>query len=419
MIRKLLLAHFLLVILASLAAAAPADWAGSEVTENGKRIIKNPATPMHSPSNLRLEEQWRVGGEDEDEEVFFGVLTAIDTDESGNIYLLDTQLSEVFVFSPHGDYLHSIGRQGEGPGEFRRASEMFVTTGGQIAVVQAMPGKIVMLTPEGDPAGNHPVQTDDDGVAFFRSAGRTSDGIVIQRQQFARRDNGFDITSALIRIDADGKKTAQYHEVSESRDFASMGFEEKTMSGLMRWKAGMDGRVYLSNSFDDYAIEVFNADGTPDRVIEREYQPRVRSAEEKEDRVPKIRFRAGSHGREVEVKGSDTDRAVLAMFPRADGSLWVMSSRGGFDTSEGTLGTFDVFDAEGRFVQAITLTGEGSFAADGFHFVGDRLFVVIGFRSAQEAMRGGDEDAEYDEDEDAVPMGVICYELGQFAQGRN
>jgi hypothetical protein len=90
----------------------------------------------------------------------------------------------------------------------------------------------------------------------------------------------------------------------------------------------------------------------------------------------------------------------------------VLSSRGAQDCPEGTIATFDVFDSDGHFQQQISIEGDGNFSDDGLHFVGDRLFVVLGFQSARDAMRGGDEDSEEIDEDDAQPMAVICYELG-------
>ena len=82
---------------------------------------------------------------------------------------------------------------------------------------------------------------------------------------------------------------------------------------------------------------------------------------------------------------------------------------------------FDVFTPDGRFAHQVSISGEGNYTDDGVHFVGDRLYVVKGLRSAREAMFGGnDEEASEEDLEDAEPMSVICYELGSaIVQGRN
>jgi hypothetical protein len=334
---------------------------------------------------LGLNERWQVGG-DEDDELFFGVLTQITSDNKGNIYLLDAQLSEVFIFSSSGEYIRSIGREGEGPGEFRRPSDLFLMPDGNVAVLQRMPGKIVLLSTEGDPVGDHPLP-DTDGMRMFFGGKRAGDGIVL----------------AMARTDV--------------RDFAAMETDEKTFGiNSLIWATDDDGRVYTSDTFDAYRIQVWSPDGTLERVIERDYEPRVRSDEEKERAKPRVRVRRGNRAHDMKFKMSDTDRDIQRMYPREDGTLWVLSSHGAFDAAEGTIATFDIYDIGGRFTNQITLLGDGDFVDDGFHFVGDRLFVVKGFRTAVNAMMGGRE-GEPDTEEDPEPMSVICYGLDMFVKG--
>jgi len=44
---------------------------------------------------------------------------AIDVDADGNIWVVDRRLRQMLVVSPEGEVLRTIGRNGEGPGEFR------------------------------------------------------------------------------------------------------------------------------------------------------------------------------------------------------------------------------------------------------------------------------------------------------------
>ena len=118
--------------------AGSATWDGSEETRDGVLHVLNPAAPLEAPETIAPEELWRLGGDDEDEDVIFGVLTSIATDSEGNVYLLDMQLSQVYVYSSDGEYLNTIGREGEGPGEFRRAGDMFIAPDGNVAVMQRM-----------------------------------------------------------------------------------------------------------------------------------------------------------------------------------------------------------------------------------------------------------------------------------------
>jgi len=65
---------------------------------------------------VKLEHLWTVGGDTEDEDEFFGVIADIEIDNSGNVYLLDSQLAEVKIYTKDGELIRTIGREGEGPG---------------------------------------------------------------------------------------------------------------------------------------------------------------------------------------------------------------------------------------------------------------------------------------------------------------
>ena len=407
-------------ILTAVALALPASagtWQGQQVDKDGVPHMKNPPDPADGATSLALGQRWQVGGMDDDD-LIFGVITQITSDDQGTIYVLDAQLHEVMIFSPEGEYIRSIGREGEGPGEFRRPADMFLTPDGSVAVMQRMPGKIVKLTKDGAPAGNYPTP-ESDGMRMFFNGRLAGDALVLSTATMKRNDEGMDFVSSLVRIESSGEMTARYTERSDSRSFSTMEADEKTFgrNGLI-WTTDADGRVYTSEDFDAYTISVWAPDGTLERVIERDYTHRMRSKEEIERATPRVRIRGGGgRGGEMKFNMSKWDRDIQRMYPQQDGTLWVLSSHGAFDAGNGTIGTFDIYDGEGRFVKQLTLQGNGTFADDGFHFVGDRLFVVKGFRTAAEAMMGGGEDEDADAEAFPEPMSVICYGLDTVARG--
>ncbi len=408
-------------VCAVLAATTPASagtWAGKETTKDGVIHVMNPATPADGATALAPPELWRVGGDD-DEDIIFGVLRDIAIDRSGNVYLLDVQLNQVMVFDREGTFLRTIGREGEGPGEFRRPSSFFITPEGKIAVVQAMPGKIVLLNADGTPAGDLKTpDASDGGMRMFWAAGSAGNSVVLGTNEFSQRDGAFYYAARLLLLDASGKSRTVLHEKSGKRDMANMGFDEKE-SFRAQWASGGDGRVYIATDFDAYRINCYSPSGTLERVIEREYAHRDRSKEEMEENKPRIVLRNDRGTQRPKVIASPTDPDVLRMFARDDGSLWVISSHGGLDEAAGTVATADVFDASGRFVQQIALKADGTFRDDGLLVVGDHLFVLKELRAAQRAMFGGDDEEQSQaEEEEAEPMSVVCYRLSPTAAAK-
>ena len=108
----------LITIAIAIAAVAgsvvAADWQGTETQKDGVLNIMNPANAMESPTEVDLKQRWRLGGESEDEDEFFGVIMQVATDASNNVYLLDSQLHQVNIYTPDGELIHRTRRRGSG-----------------------------------------------------------------------------------------------------------------------------------------------------------------------------------------------------------------------------------------------------------------------------------------------------------------
>ncbi len=399
--------------------AAPslaADWKGEETVKDGVRCVVNPAEPIEPLSTSVLKELWRIGGDTDDEDEFFGVISQIQTDEAGNIYLLDSQLNQVKVFSRDGEFIRDIGREGEGPGEFRSPTSMFFTRDGNVAVLQLAPGKIVLLTPEGEPAGEHPLPVREDGGMMILIGGNYRGGnFVLAAAANAFAEGRFDQTRYLASVDPEGKEAARYHTETRTIDFASPVLDDKVWDTFdRRWTIGVDGRVYACTSYDDYRIQIWKADGTPDRIIERKYTHQKRTAAEKKI-VEDLMGLFANQIPNATVKICEFNKDIETIFVREDGSLWVLTSDGTRDLAADVIGTFDVFDPEGRFVTQVTLKGQGDPLTDGYYFVKDRVYIVTDLLQAAISLQSGGQSFQIG-DEEAEPMGVICYQLDSALQ---
>lgn len=391
-------------------AAIAGPWEGTETVKDGVPHIQNPATPMESPITIALQELWRIGGDSENEGEFFGVIGAATVDAKGNVYLLDRQLSEVKVFSPGGEYLRTIGREGEGPGEFRRPSDLLFTPDGHVGVLQMAPGKIVKLTHDGEPAGVLPMTEEDGSRLQIRSGEGRGEHMVLNYNTMQMSTGKISRTTILAAFDAEGKETVRFHEEKNDMDFANPIVDE-TKGIMSAWALGHDGRTYAVTTFGEYEIHVWEPDGTPVRVQSREYEHLMRSGQEKKDMKSRFIIRGPM---QPKIVVSDHHPDINRIYPRQDGSLWVQTSRGMKESSENSLGMFDVFNSEGRFVRQVTLTGQGDPVEDLFFLVGDRVFVVTQFATTSAAMFGGRDDRDAEET-DLLPMEVICYALPQIA----
>jgi hypothetical protein len=397
-----------LAILVVLVVVAPGDahatqWKGYETSKDGVRHVINPMIPIEGSMTYEGEKTWRIGGDD-DAEVLFGQITHIVRDKLGFSYILDSQLCTVHIMAPDGEYLRSIGRAGEGPGEFRVPNSVSLFSSGTVCVLQVMPGRAVLLTPDGEATGEHPLPRGKDDTHVFINGGVVvNDRLIINMAQFIRKETSIGLRTSFVRIDSEGKITTTYWEQLQEQDLAKVTFDEKA-DAMPVWAAGSDGRFYVNNDWDRYHIEVIDSEGAPIHVVERDYEHRKRTPRDFEH----LEKRKESGDISPATKTAETSRDVVRIIPRDNGELWVLSSRGEKDVPNGIVGMFDVFNRSGRYVRQVSVRGPYRPGRDGFRLVEDYVYVItnVGEFAGIDQAESTEEDAD-----DIGQIEVICLKL--------
>jgi hypothetical protein len=181
------------------------SWDGREIVKDGVRHVVNPAKSSEPPATVRLEELWRIGGDDEEEGELFGVIRGVTTDNDGFVYVMDYQLAEVKMFSPEGEFVRTLARQGEGPGELRWPGSICISPAGMACVSMAYPNRIVQVNREGEHTGTILLPEDVSGdIPVIYSMAFAGDHVVIHG---AVRNERF-----LSALDKHGNRKVRYYE---------------------------------------------------------------------------------------------------------------------------------------------------------------------------------------------------------------
>jgi hypothetical protein len=392
---------------AAVAAIAPAG-AAEDVVIDGVRHTRNGDQPSQGTTTLRLQEQWRSGGEGSD--ILLGLVADVTGDVEGNVYVLDRQLNHVLVYGPSGNLARTLGREGDGPGEFRFPTSLLILPDGRVGVSRVMPGSIVLLGRDGTPAGT--IHIGDSGtngaMQFLDEVLCEGNQLVVSGRSLHRTADGVEREMYAGILDLNGKELARLIEKRGSDPIVSRKYVERdeywVSSGGMT--AGRDGRVYLAQERDRYAISVFSPDGKLERVIEREIQPRKRTAEEKSQvGAGMVAIVNGARVR-LEIVAEDYPPCVLGMTAMNNGELWVSSAPVTDERPKGILAAYDVFNAAGAFVRRVELAGPGDPDNDRVVLLGaDRLVVIKGAAAAARAASGDGAG------EEAEPLEVISYRV--------
>lgn len=381
---------------------------------SGVPRVENPAEPRQGVHKLELEELWRVGGED-DEENIFGVVNRALVDEDNNIYLLDAQLSQVSVFDSDGELIKVLGKEGDGPGEFRGPVDMAFLPNGNLGVCQAFPGKVIELGMDNIPAGT------------WQLGDPTSGGFFILRALKAGGDNvvaggtkqAFDQSTGEIRREnfvgimaEDGSLSSTFTEVEHIMNLGNLKLDELQVieSADRRFDVTKDGKTAVAIPRYGYEISIFNKNGELERVFTREYESweRDERARSMWQNIFETIERTQAPGAEIHIEDHQPDVEFLRV--ANDGTIWVLTSEAMWDSPDGIFTSYDVFSPEGVYETKYDIICEGDPTKDFMFFAGDDLaFVVTGFWDAALSQFGGT--GAEDDEEEPEPMAVICYKV--------
>lgn len=403
-------------------ATSPAVFAGELVTIDGVLHVRNGAAPAQGREIWHLEEQWRVGGDDEDA-MLLGLVTEVAADADGNLYIMDSQLRQVHVFSPEGELLRSLFREGEGPGEVQRPRDLVLLPDG-VGLGQEFPARVTCVDFAGNPlesiapGGTVPGPQGMPALTSVSYGG----GHLVVGGVYIRQSEESGIqrrTYFLSAFDRSGEETIQYTSYESQYDFQHLEFVERDHVPVFWWGHAVDadGRVYSAPFWDTYEIRVYAADGTLERIIERA-QPPVPRSKEKQARVRALYESAVASMPFDFTIHVEENEPTIAAFHRPlhlaeDGSLWVTTSPGLMNQPDGILKTVDVFDAEGHFVRRIAMACEGNSQDDGLFFVSDDVALLVRAHVPSIAAQFGDGTTVDGEDDEPVAPEVICLRVSR------
>lgn len=372
-------------------------------------IVGVTASSAQSLRTLTARELWRAGGDDDTR--IFGVITRVIEDSTGKIYFLDSQLSEVQVYSPAGEFLGTLSREGDGPGEVRRPTDACWLPNGLLALAQPYPGNVVTLDRDGKPRDIITYGAAADGFCVLLRALGNGRHFALGGISMTFSQTGSSAETRFLSFcESNGSEMHRVFEECRTVDYSNYVLEERTQDFIWeRCDLGPTGHLYVAPERNEYRIEVYDPRGERTRVITREYQSLERSQALREAARRRmeayLRFIPGAH-KEPTIEDTEPDITNLRVTP--DGRLWVRTSRGDRENRPGILTTFDRFALDGTFREQVALECPGSLRRDEIYLLShERLIRVIGGVDAaltQQGVSPGD-------DTDETPLEIVCYDI--------
>ena len=244
------------------------QWKGTIEEEDGVKVIKNPNEPLYGEITFDLEEDLSIGNEEDENYMFYRIVSPA-VDSEGNIYVLDRFNFRIQKYDREGKYLLTIGRQGQGPGEFERPRSMCIDTQQNIYVRDVRDIDIF------DKNGKH-IKSTVQSMMFGPFFGITKDGNIIAYNQSLRRGG---MLEDVVLVDKDGKiiKTIVTYK-SDSSFSRGMNLGDIYTPGLCFSPINEHLAVYGYSS--EYKLFVIDSSGNLVHIIEKDEPPTPLSKKE-------------------------------------------------------------------------------------------------------------------------------------------
>ena len=311
-------------------------WKGSIETVDGVRLVHNPKAPMYPEGALELQEDLSIGAAEGAEEYMFIRLRGLAVDDEGAIYALDQRKPRVDVFSSSGTFLRSIGRKGQGPGEFQTPFFISLSPAGEL-MVGGMDRRSYF-----DRSGVF-LRSQDNTVQPFAFIKYLANGDTVgTRMVMEEQKPRYEVV--LCGPDIKQKSVLAFSRMPDP------SAKYDLFASVIRWDVSGGKEIACASGEGDYSLSVFDKDGGVVRKILKDYDPVPVSDAD----IERLMKQHGFESRD-EVTAPRDLPPIRWIYADEDGRIYVATWQR--DAKSG-IALFNVFDPEGRYLCDYLIPGE-------------------------------------------------------------
>jgi hypothetical protein len=303
------------------------EWQGSIEVVDGVTVVKNPKEPMYKEDVFSLEEELSIGVAEGAEEYMFLDARKVVVDNSERIFVSDFRSVHIRVFDKFGNYVTTIGRKGQGPGEFTQITNFQITPRDEFMVYDRYTRRL----------------------SFFSLGGnylRTEQLKEIQALRVEVNSKGYYFVRTMD-FDAPTYSAAiELKMYGPDLTFIGMIAKDKSRSVKTPFQPSMASKLLSSDLIvcglrETYEFQMFDSEGKIIRKVSRDYVPiEITEAEKEKRKLPQSaelpRYFPAFQDFSVDEEG----RIYVQTFERQ---------------TDGEKFYYDVFGPEGKYIAKVLL----------------------------------------------------------------
>ena len=235
------------------------------------KVIINPEYPRDGQVTYQLEEELSIGEEEVDENYMFNQPRSVKVSEDGSIYVLDGRDICIKVYDRQGKFQRTIGRQGQGPGEFSSGFLYFdIGSDGKIYIMDCRNSCVIIMDKDGD------------FIHSYRLPGRLYGEMKTDKNNFIYFERTFTdeemIKMSIHRYNSNGDEILNYgtfkivQPVIKKQTKTSSSTSTSRFAATTVWTVDQEGKLYAGFG-DKYQIGVYNPNGSLSFKFGRDYPP--------------------------------------------------------------------------------------------------------------------------------------------------
>lgn len=334
----LILLFISVLIMSGTCKKQKSEWEGTIKEVDGVTVVKNPKEPMYGEDVFSLEEELSIGESEGIEEYIFSNIRDLSVDDEERIYVLDTKESHIKVFNKEGEYVKTIGKKGQGPGEMQHPTSLQITPQNEIVVNDSTARKIHFFTLD----GNFLRGESQAKMIFFSNPKVDYEGNVIASYMIMEKE----VTYVLKKFSPQLKELSTIFSTEILKyPYLNPFFPQ------CHWEITKENNIIWGFS-DKYELHIIDSEGMLKKKIIKEYDP-VRITEEEKDNLIEEMF--GGYEEippEVKLSWNEHHNAFIYLNIDDKGRIFTRTYE---KVPERDEYYYDVFDQEGRYIAKIPL----------------------------------------------------------------